>query len=178
MRSLFLSQRFYWMFGGLVVLFFLSFGLDFLFPVAKILMLVLLMVLTIDIWLLYRTKNPFASERELPELLSLGDPNIICLQLKNNYRFKISVKIIDELPYQLQERDFVIDEEFDPQESREIRYTIVPDDRGEYRFGRINTFISGYIGLVMRRVKGSKPMMGKVFPSVIQMKKLEMLALS
>ena len=92
MRSLFLSQRFYWMFGGLVVLFFLSFGLDFLFPVAKILMLVLLMVLTIDIWLLYRTKNPFASERELPELLSLGDPNIICLQLKNNYRFKISVK--------------------------------------------------------------------------------------
>jgi len=178
MKSLFLSQRFFGIMAGLIVLFFLGFGLEFLFPVAQVLLMLFIAVFVIDLWLMYRTHQPIEVKRKLPELLSLADKNSIALWLRNNYPFNIKVSIIDELPYQLQERDFEIEEEIEAQKKIKITYEIYPDERGEYRFGKVNVFAEGFIGLVKRRIKGAEPEMGKVYPSVIQMKNLELLALS
>ena len=178
MKSLFLSQRFFMVMAGLVILFFMSFGLEFLFPVAQVLLMLFIAVFTIDLWLIYKTRNPVEVKRKLPELFSLYDQNEIQLWLKNYYPFSINVSVVDELPYQLQERDFKIEEEIDARKSLTITYSIFPDERGEYHFGKVNVFVEGFIGLVKRRIQGSKSMMGKVYPSVIQMKNLELLALS
>lgn len=178
MKSLFLSQRFFMVMAGLVILFFMSFGLEFLFPVAQVLLMLFMAVFTIDLWLIYKTRNPVEVKRKLPELFSLADQNEIQLWLKNYYPFSINVSVVDELPYQLQERDFKIEEEIDARKSLTITYSIFPDERGEYHFGKVNVFVEGFIGLVKRRIQGSKSMMGKVYPSVIQMKNLELLALS
>ena len=178
MRSLFLSQRFYGGLASLIVLFFLGFGLEVLFPIAQVFLMLFVAVFTIDLWLMYKTKKPLTVERIIPELLSLADKNEIKLLLKNNYPFNIQVIIIDELPYQLQERDFEIEESIEARNSLTLTYQIFPDERGEYQFGKVNVFAMGFIGLVKRRIKGGEAVMGKVYPSVVQMKNLELLALS
>ena len=178
MKSLFLSQRFFVIMASLIILFFLGFGFEFLFPVAQVFLMLFIVVFATDLWLMYKTRHPIKVKRKLPELLSLADKNTITLLLRNNYLFNIKVSIIDELPYQLQERDFEMEEEIEARKKIKITYEIFPDERGEYRFGKVNVFVEGFIGLVKRRVRGAKATIGKVYPSVIQMKNLELLALS
>jgi len=164
--------------ASLIILFFLGFGFEFLFPVAQVFLMLFIVVFATDLWLMYKTRHPIKVKRKLPELLSLADKNTITLLLRNNYLFNIKVSIIDELPYQLQERDFEMEEEIEARKKIKITYEIFPDERGEYRFGKVNVFVEGFIGLVKRRVRGAKATIGKVYPSVIQMKNLELLALS
>jgi uncharacterized protein (DUF58 family) len=164
--------------ASLVVLFFFGFGFEFLFPVAQVLLMLFIAVFAIDLWMMYKTSHPIEVKRSLPELFSLADKNEIKLWLKNNYPFNIQTIIIDELPYQLQERDFEIEEKIEARKSLSITYSIFPDERGEYHFGMVNVFVMGFIGLVKRRIRGSEIMMGKVYPSIIQMKNMELLALS
>ena len=178
MRSLFLSQRFYGGLASLIILFFLGFSLEFLFPIAQVFLILFASVFAIDLWLMYKTKNPVTVERSIPELLSLADKNEIKLQLSNSYTFNIQVFIIDELPYQLQERDFEMEAYIEAYKNLTVTYQIFPDERGEYQFGNVNIFAIGFIGLVKRQIKCSEPMMAKVYPSVVQMKNLELLALS
>ena len=178
MRSLFLSQRFYGGLASLIILFFLGFGLEFLFPIAQVFLMLFIAVFTVDIWLMYRTRNPLVIVRIIPKLLSLAEKNEIKLLINNSYPFNIQVIIIDELPYQLQERDFEMEESVKARNNLTLTYEIFPDERGEYQFGKVNAFVMGFIGLVKRRIKGGEPMMGKVYPSVVQMKNLELLALS
>ena len=178
MKSLFLSQRFFGVLGILIVLLFLGFGFGFLFFIGQILLLLLAVVLAFDIFLLYRQKKPLTAERKMPELLSLGDPNKIRLSLKSRYPFAVELKIIEELPYQLQERDFLLETDLAPRGKTSIEYSIVPDERGEYSFGYSNLFVHTIIGLVSRRIRSAAPLTAKVYPSVIQMKNYELIALS
>jgi uncharacterized protein (DUF58 family) len=178
MRSLFLSQRFFGVMASLIIIFFLGFGLEFLFPIAQVMLMLFIAVFAIDLWLMYKTNKPLVIDRIIPELLSLADNNEIKLRLKNNYPFNIQVIIIDELPYQLQERDFEIVESIEAYNNLDLSYHIFPDERGEYHFGIVNVYAMGFIGLVKRRIKGGVRMIGKVYPSVVQMKNLELLALS
>ena len=178
MKSLYLSQRFFGAMAGLVILFFLGFGLEIIFPVAQVLLMLFVAVFAIDFWLMYRTRTPVEVRRKIPELLSLADQNEISLRLQNNFPFDIHVSIIDELPYQLQERDFEIEEEIEARKSIVVKYSVFPDERGEYHFGKVNVFAMGLIGFVKRRIQGAEAMKAKVYPSVIQMKNLELLALS
>jgi len=151
----------------------MGFGLEFLFPVAKILLIMFTVVFVVDLLLMYKTKTPIKVDRVLPELLSITDKNEISLQITNNYPFAINVEIVDELPYQLQEREFEIEGEIEANKTSKVTYDIFPDERGEYNFGVVNVFTMSFIGLVKRRVKGSQAMKAKVYPSVNQMKKFE-----
>ena len=178
MKSLYFSQRFYTILASIIILFFMGFGLGFLFPVAKILLIMFTVVFVVDLLLMYKTKTPIKVDRVLPELLSITDKNEISLQITNNYPFAINVEIVDELPYQLQEREFEIEGEIEANKTSKVTYDIFPDERGEYNFGVVNVFTMSFIGLVKRRVKGSQAMKAKVYPSVNQMKKFELLALS
>jgi uncharacterized protein (DUF58 family) len=84
--------------------------------------------------------------------------------------------IFDELPYQLQVRNFHFREKLQAGGTQEIRYDIRPLKRGEYRFGYINAITSTLIGLAARRMQLGEAEMIPVYPSVIQMKKYELLA--
>ena len=72
---------------------------------------ILLMVLVffgLDILILFSSKNGIDAERITPEKLSNGDENPIIITIKNFYTFAISVKVIDEIPFQFQVRNFEI----------------------------------------------------------------------
>ncbi len=174
MRKIFLTERFFIALGGIIVLFAASFLLHGLFIVAQFLLLTLAIVTIVDGIILFRQRNLVEIKREAPSILSLGDPNAIKLFIQNNAAFTNSIEIFDELPFQLQIRDFSMKLVLKPDERKELHYDINPKSRGEYQFGKINIFSQNKIGLLMRKDRLGEESVVRVYPSVIQMKKYEL----
>ena len=79
---------------------------------AMVLLVLLLLVTVIDLFMLYTGRKGIEAERELPDRLSNGDNNIIHIRLKNNYPLPVTLEIIDEIPFQFQKRDFLMQVRF------------------------------------------------------------------
>lgn len=137
----------------------------------------LLLLILVEIVMLYQ-KNSFQAKRILPEKFSNSDPNEVYIQVKNKYPFKVLGSLIDELPFQFQKRDFSIPFSLAGKNTTTLQYEVRPVERGEYFFGKINLYVSSAIGLVKRRYIFGEGQMVKVYPSYIQMKKYDFLAIS
>ena len=177
-KDTYLTNRFFWSFGSLVLLFCLSFPFSFLFPIAQTLLVLGVIITLLDTVLLFSKKVNIQSERKLPKLLSLGDANKISLHLSNTSNLSLKAIIIEELPVQFQKRDFEIRQDLKGGESPIIQYDLIPVVRGAYAFGYTNIFIETIIGLVQRKIQGSVPTTVPVYPSIIQMKDMQLKALS
>lgn len=116
-------------------------------------------------------------KRILPEKFSNSDSNDVNIQLKNKYSFKIYVAIVDELPVQFQKRDFFKTTHIPGKNNNTLQYQVRPIDRGEYLFGNLNCYVTSIIGLIRRRYTFDNKQMVKVYPSFIQMKKYDFLAI-
>lgn len=114
----------------------------------------------------------------MAELLSNGDENLIGLEIQNKYGFIVHYQIIDELPVQLQIRDFLKQGTLSPKENRSVTYFIRPTKRGEYCFGKLHLYIEGVLGLIKRHYSFGDKQVVPVYPSLIQMQKYAFLAVS
>ena len=121
--------------------------------------------------------NGLIGERILPEKFSNSDLNTVSLLFQNKHPFKINLVIIDELPVQFQKRDFIKKIDISSNGKNTLNYEVRPVARGEYFFGNLNCYLSSTIGLIQRRYNFSKGQMVKVYPSFIQMKKYDFLAI-
>jgi uncharacterized protein (DUF58 family) len=177
-KSLFFARRFYWLFVAVIFLFVFSFGIPFLFPVAQLFLLFLGLVTALDWLVLFTRRDPVDVRRELSDQFSNGDLNPVKLVVKNQFPFPVSLRIIDELPDQFQERNFLLSASLKPGERVELGYTLRPKERGEYHFHAINVLIRSPFGLLIRRkiLDGNK--MVKVLPSYYSLRQYELLAWS
>ncbi len=178
LRSLYFSKRFFVLLFSLSIVFVVSFFVPNLYSVSKLLFYILAGSLLIDIFFLYRNKTGIEAERILPEKLSNGDYNNIEILLRNRYRLKTRLKVIDELPVQWQRRDFEIYQSLDPSQEVKLTYQVRPTERGEYHFGNLNVFVSTLLGLVARRQQFSAEAMVPNYPSFLQLKKYDFIAFS
>ena len=178
MSSIYLSNRFFLALGMLAALFAISFSLTFLFPVAVGLSLILLGFTIAEIYFVFRQKNPLDGKRALPNILSLSDPNMVTLTLQNNTNQTFRLQGIDELPPELEVRNFSYETEINGQEVIQHKYEVTPLTRGKYHFGFLNCFISTLLHLVQRKIQVAKPQVVPVYPSIIQMKELELKTLA
>jgi uncharacterized protein (DUF58 family) len=176
-KNIYLNSRFFVSAGSLVLLFILAFIFSGLLVIAQMLFFVFLSLLVLDGMLLFKQKGITAS-RILPEKLSNGDDNPIEISLQNNYSFTSSLKVIDELPFQYQKRDFEINTKLNKQEHKKITYTLRPLERGEYYFGNLNLYASSPIHFISRRFQYGKDAMVPNYPSFLQLKKYMLLAFS
>lgn len=128
--------------------------------------------------MLFRYLNAVTASRNLPKRLSNSDPNTIVITLSHRFPFKTHFKVIDELPFQFQKRDYHFDIDADPGEKRQLNYTLVPTERGEYSFGALNVYASSPLGLVERRLRFDERQQVPVYPSFKQMRELELQAIS
>ncbi len=176
LSNIYLTNRFFFLFGGIIACFVISFPFDILFPVAQTLFVLAITLVMIDIYLLFNHSVRVKCRRRLPKLFSLGDPNVVKLELHNQSKQQLKLRIIDELPFQFQQRDFNISLSMKPDERKTIRYELIPVERGEYKFGKVNIFISSLLGLVQRRHQHDYLMQVAVYPSIIQMKNFELRA--
>ncbi len=131
-----------------------------------------------DIMILFFARTGIEGTRITPEKLSNGDVNLINVSIKNYYTFPVSAKIIDEIPFQFQVRDFEIKRNIKASSQDEINYELRPTERGEYSFGNLNVYISSPLRLISRRFQFNKNQMVPVYPSYIQLRKYDLIAFS
>jgi len=179
-KSIYTSSRFYWIAIFNILLFILGYFFDPVFLMAKIMLLVFIATFFIDFNLLFLTKRQILLlSREVPERMSNGDDNDIYIYIKNNHFFPVWADIIDEIPEQFQKRDFIINTFLKPSEEKKIKYSLRPVERGEYIFGKTNTYISTILGLIKKRQLFDRDgVKSSVYPSFLSMKKYEFLAIS
>ena len=178
LRNLFLTNRFFVACGGLVIIFLMVFVLDQGLLVPQVLFYLLLALILTDGLLLFRVRRGMNGQRFAPDRLSNGDENNIRIHLVNFYSFPISLRILDELPHQFQRRDLEFNTDMAPGESKAIHYQLRPTKRGEYSFGSVNVMVTSSLRLLSRRFRFSDDKMVPVYPSYIQMRKYELLAIN
>lgn len=176
-KNTWFSNRFFFVASLVVVVFAFSFVFNFLFWVGLLLAVAIQIIALLDIFVLYYYSEVLNCERITPKLLSNGDENTIALILKNETNLNLEIDIYDELPWQLQKRDFHFKVKLLSKERQKISYSIRPTERGSYQFGNINLLFSSKIGLVQRRQIVLQTKVVAVYPSIIQMKKFELRSL-
>ena len=175
-KNIYLTKRFFLLLFSITSLFVLAYFYSTLYDMVRLLFFVLLGLLSIDLFILFRSKLGIQAQRQLPEKLSNGDDNPIEIELGSGYGFKISVKIIDELPVQWQLRDFKIEAILKSREVKKFTYQVRPTKRGVYQFGNLNIFSSSSLGLVARKQQYDAEAEVPNYPSFLQLKKYDFIA--
>ena len=174
--SLFFGRRFYQLLAAIIFLFIFSYGLPFLFEIAQMFLFLFVLISLLDWLILFLSGNSVTVRRNMPGKLSNGDENHIQLIIKNHYPFRILVQLIDELPEQLQVRNFLIRDLIFPQDEKILPYNIRPTQRGEYVFGNIQAFIKSPLRLIVRRKTIYAKQEVKVYPGFLLLRQFELLA--
>ncbi len=112
------------------------------------------------------------------ERFSNGDDNPVQINIENRYPFSVAIEVIDEIPVQFQRRDILFKASAKAKQNITINYQLRPVKRGAYHFGTVNVFVSSAIGLISRRYRFEQPAEVPVYPSYIQMRKYQLMAIS
>lgn len=175
-QQLNLQKRFFYAFTGVIGLFVLAHPWPPLIVVAWIACTTLTVALFFDIALLYVRPLQIHAKRRCSRRFSLGDPNRVDIEVEYKGQQQLLVSWIDEIPEQFQIREQQVTSRLEPNTPFKYSYELTPKTRGEYFFGYINALVSTRLQLAMRRLQLGEEQMVPVFPSVIQMKKYELLA--
>ncbi|MCW3162021.1 DUF58 domain-containing protein [Chryseobacterium oryctis] len=177
MKNLYLNNRFFYTLICVGVLYVFAFFFPFFMVIAHVVLLLCALTAIVDYLLLFNQKNGILAQRILPEKLSNGDENPVKIDIKNNYSFKINAKIIDEIPFQFQKRDFLIQKQIEPGKNSFFQYILEPKERGEYYFGNLNIYVESPIGFVSKRFQFQKDANLPSYPSFIHLRKYELMAI-
>lgn len=174
-KQTFLTNRFFLIWFIAVVFFIISFSIEPLFAIGKLILLILFITTLIDFLLVKLFDKKISCTRKIPDVLPLGDETDIYLNIKNEQNILVRLEVIDELPAEFQKRDFSYKFSLSGDEEKELKYSIRPLTRGVYHFGNCNVFVSSLIGLVQHKIIFPLETEVGVYPSSIQVKKHELL---
>lgn len=175
-NNLYLPTRFFLLLGGCALLFIFAYFFPEIYVLARTIFWVSLALIFVDYFFIFILgKKPVAS-RKTADRLSNGDDNRIELTIRNTMAFTVDMRVIDELPYQFQKRDWIVKQRFKANEQKNIVYKLRPVERGEYDFGRIIIYIRSLMGLVVRRHNIDADVTIPVYPSFLQLRKYELLS--
>jgi len=139
---------------------------------------VVLIFFLLDIISVYRQRKGIIASRNCPDRLSNGDLNTISITVTSRYPFPARIKIVEEVPFQFQKRDLYFDTTLGVDRSEVFYYDLRPTERGAYKFGAVNIYVSGILRLISRRYIFDNHKDVAVYPSFIEMHKYELLAAS
>lgn len=171
-----IHSKAFWFIGGLIALFVISFYVSVIFYLAVGLTVTFSLLLIWDSLRLF-AKGSVEVERSMTKVLSLGDSNRIVLKVHNRMLRPIQFRIIDELPFQLQERDFSIEGNIPGKQVFVADYHITPKERGDFDFGDTHVFVRSPWGLAERRWTSKTNFVVRVYPSIIQMKRYQLMSI-
>ncbi|MEZ4787603.1 MAG: DUF58 domain-containing protein [Flavobacterium haoranii] len=177
-KQLYLNNFFFYCLMGIIFLFLLAFFFPMFYSASWYLLFVLLTFTVIDVILLFSSKNAVTGIRNTPEKLSNGDENDVTIYLQNKYSFPVWVKVIDEIPFQFQKRDFEVKRKINAQEKDSFKYFLRPTERGEYLFGKLNIYVASPLRLISKRFIYEDQKMVPTYPSYVQLRKYDLMAFS
>ncbi|MEO6188163.1 MAG: DUF58 domain-containing protein [Ginsengibacter sp.] len=174
--DLFVTPRFY---GGLMLCiagFLLAFYVPAFQSIAFVLVYSFIILCTVDYIFLFFSKKSASATRITAGRLSNGDENKIELIIKNDFRYPISLKIIDELPSQFQFRNWRKELVLKTRQQKKIHWFLRPLQRGKFHFGNIHLFVCSPLKLLVRRITCDAAETVHVYPSFLQLHKYELLS--
>ena len=174
-RSLYVTNKFFYALLLLATCFVLSFFIKALFPFVIALLWLFVAACAWDMLFLYYQKSKIVIQRKYPEKLSNGDENDMEIQLTSRYPTKVHIRLLEEFPVQLQLRNVELESTILPREIKAIRYQIRPTSRGVYAFGRCHVLVLR-LGLFARKFTLNESLELPCYPSFIQMRKYQLLA--
>lgn len=177
MKNLYLNNRLFFLLFGVGICYILAFFFPWVMAFAHGFLALVVIAFIADYLLLFNQKNAVQAQRILPEKLSNGDENSVKIDIRNHYFFKIKTKVIDEIPFQFQKRDFLIEKDIASGKNVYFEYLLNPKERGEYSFGNLNIYASSFLNLVSRKFTFQKDAMLPSYPSFIHLRKYELMAL-
>lgn len=173
---MFLRRRFYLLLLAVALITGAGFGFAPLYTVGRLLTLALFLATVTDIVLLWH-KRAVTAERHLSTRFSNGDDNPVTISVESTYPFPVRFEVIDELPFQFQQRDNTSHiSSFTSQFS--FKTSLRPTRRGIYSFGQVMVFASTRLGLVERRYRCATPCDVSVYPSYQKLHQYELMAIS
>jgi uncharacterized protein (DUF58 family) len=179
--TLFLTPRFFMALVVVIIGFVVAFFLPWLLGPMYIALCLLAALTVLDALLLYAPVKgqaaPVFGRRVMGDKLANGSDNDVQIYLENRYRFAIQTETIDEIPHQFQRRDVLFKASIKPGETQVIQYQLRPVKRGEYEFGALNVYAASPLGLVRRRFRYDQNKVVPVYPSFLQMRQYELLAI-
>ncbi len=175
--DLFFSRRLYAALCTCAVFFLLRFFVRWpgILPIAAFGALIVFVVA--DYLLLFFNTRGIVVVRNHAERFSNGDENPVQLTIENRYGISIDAEIIDEIPHQFQRRDVLFSVTLPAKATKVIHYKLRPVKRGAYEFGNINAYLQTTLGLVRRRFRFNQHKTVPVYPSYLQMRKYQLMAI-
>jgi len=178
LKDIFLQKKLYYCLVTIAMISVFGYFVPIIFLLSKLVLAIIISLVILDFLLLFSIKNGIGAQRIIPPRFSNGDKNIISIIISSQYPFKVHIVVYDEIPYQFQIRDFKVEDHLLQGIDKTITYHLKPTERGEYKFGYIKIYVSGISGFLSKRYICSQPVIVAVYPSFIQMKKYEFLALN
>lgn len=178
LRSLFIHKRLLIAGGSLVGVFVFGYFFPLFTEIGKIGTGLLAALAVVDVFMLYGRAGTLEAFRNAPERLSNGDANPIGLELRNGYDFPVQVQVIDETPFQFQLRDSVFSLALPAFGPASLEYMLRPVHRGKYVFGDIQAFVTSPLSLLVRRFSVPAAQTIACYPSFMQMRKYQLLAVA
>ena len=172
------TRLFYITGAAIVALFILAFFFEPLLQVATIAFVCLCLTVVLDLIIVFAGNKPVTAKRFCAERFSNGDNNKVKIELTNHLPYKIHVEIIDELPVQFQQRSWKRKFILNSREIFSFDYFLKPTERGEYFFGIINIFLRGPLNMAIRHIVTAEEQKIAVYPSFMQMKKYQLMAVT
>ena len=143
-----------------------------------LLLFTFIILLILDFLLLFRHSPGISGHRISPERMSNGDYNLFSVHIANRYPFPVAAEIIDELPFQFQERNQRFLLSVPAGRQKKMNYQLRPLKRGEYEFGALNIFVKSPLGLISRRFRFGGQTVIPVYPSFLQMRRYQLMVIS
>ncbi|WP_158611986.1 DUF58 domain-containing protein [Paenimyroides tangerinum] len=159
-----------------MIIFVVGFFITAFFYVALVFLSAFTLVLCVEYFMLFHQKKGITSERIIADRFSNGDANEVTIKIQNNYGFSCDLLIIDELPFQLQERSFSISDSLSKYSKKSVQYDVNPKERGVYEYGAINIYVSTLTKFIRKKYTFSANQKVAVYPSFLNLRKYELFA--
>lgn len=173
--STYLTRFFFLLLGGIILLFAASFAIKELFFIAQVSLIVLFGLTLLDWLLIFTSNNPLTFQRKMNDRMSLGDANPIQVTINNTSKQPVRFKLYEGYPVEMQERKSFFSGFLSPGSSLVFDYDFTPLKRGLYHFNDAFFQLASVFGLVSRKLVIPAAQNVHVYPSILQMKKYELL---
>jgi len=175
MKDLFLQSRFYYAMSMAVVTYILIYVLGRSIWIGHVILITVILMTLYDYFILRKVTRDISAVRLISDQLSLSDSQYVKYKVKNEGPRPVIIELLDELPYQLQQRKFLYNFDLREEEMWEKDHNIKPVKRGLYQFGKLHLYVShGFINFLQKRVSFDIEKDVEVIPSYLQMKKYDL----
>ncbi len=173
--NLYLNRRFYIGIAICIFAFLIGFSYPIWYNIGWWCVRLLILLVIVDFIILKLNSEKIQISRSVSDKLSLGDIQHIQYDILNESNIPLEYELTDELPMQLQHRNFVQQSKIEAKGDKKIKYRIRPTQRGVYIFGKLHIYITyPYLGILQRRITADIEQDVMVYPSFIQMRNFEL----